>query len=147
MWLLVFEWGLVSCCVCNCCVFALIVLCVCVFRSQGFVLLKCFVVFRAVAQVIVMRITFVFLVFGYDGCIDCEFVRGLGSYCFLSVFDFCKCRRRVCRSQFKLLVSEVSIFVFGVVGVVLVVVFLFLSSVSVVHSYLWVTGMIFLRQI
>ena len=103
--------------------------------------------FRTVAQVIVILVTFVFLVFDYDGCIYCEFVRGLGFYCFLRVIYFCKCRRRVCRSQFKLLVSEVSIFVFGVVGVVLVVVFLFLSSVSVVHSYLWVTGMIFLRQI
>ena len=99
------------------------------------------------AQVIVMLVTFIFLVFDYDGCIYCEIVRGLGFYCFLRVFYFCKCRRRVCRPQFKLLVSELSIFVFGVVGVVLVVVFLFLSSVSVVPSYLWATGTIFLRHI
>ena len=103
--------------------------------------------FRTVAQAIVLLVTLVFLVFDCDDCIYCEFVRGLGFYCFLSVFDFCKCRRRVCRSQFKLLVSEVSIFLFGVVGVELVVVCLFLSSVSVVHSNLWVTGTIFLMQI
>ena len=42
--------------------------------------------------------------------------------------------------------SVFSIFVFGVVGVVVVVVFGVLSSVSMMHSYLWVTGT-FLRQI
>ena len=41
-----------------------------------------------------------------------EFVRGLGFHCFLSLFYFCKCWIRVCRSQFKLLMSEVLIFVF-----------------------------------
>ena len=44
-----------------------------------------------------------------------------------------ECWGRVCRSYFKLLVSVVSNFVFGVVGVVVVVVFGFLSSVSMMH--------------
>ena len=39
----------------------------------------------------------------------------------------CYCWRRVCRSHFKMLVLVVSIFVFGVVGVVVVVVSLLLS--------------------
>ena len=44
-----------------------------------------------------------------------------------------ECQRRVCLSYFQLLVCVVSIFVFGVVGVVVVVVFGFLSSVSMMH--------------
>ena len=59
-----FVVGIVVCCVCDCCFFdCLFHLC---FRSQGFVLLKCFFVFCTVAQVIVMPVTFVFLVFDYD---------------------------------------------------------------------------------
>ena len=57
-----------------------------------------------------------------------------------------ECRRRVCRSYFKLFVSVVSIFVFGVVNVVVVVVFGFLSSVSMMHQYLNYEHVIF-RQI
>ncbi len=55
----------------------------------------------------------------------------------LLILDFlsqCKCRRAACETYFKLLVSAVSIFVFVVVGVVFVVVFWFLSAVSMVHS-------------
>ena len=47
-------------------------------------------------------------------------------------FYKCYCWRRVCRSHFKLFVLVVSIFVFGVVGVVVVVVSLLLS-LSIVY--------------
>ena len=65
------------------------------------------------------------------------------AYCF---FYLRECRSRVCRYYFKLFVSVVSIFVFGVVNVVVVVVFGFLSSVSMMHQYLNYEHVIF-RQI
>ena len=58
----------------------------------------------------------------------------------------CYCWIRVCRFHFKMFVLVVSIFVFGVVGVVGVVV-PSLLSLSIVYSYLLVTGTVFFKQI
>ena len=52
-----------------------------------------------------------------------------------------------CLSIFFQLVGVVSILVFGVVGVVVVVVSWLLSSVSMEHSYLWVKGTVYLMQV
>ena len=64
------------------------------------------------------------------------------AFCFVQVC----CLRRVCRSHFKMSVCW-SHFVFGVVGVVVVVVVPWLLSLSVVHLYLLVTGTFFLKQV
>ena len=84
---------------------------------------------------------FVSVAFVIVGAIFCH---GLGLY----VLALCKCccLRRVCRFHFKMLVLLISIFVFGVVGVVVVVVS-WLLSLSIVYSYLLVTGTVFLKQV
>ena len=67
--------------------------------------------------------------------------------CSIASCFFYKCYRwrRVCRSHFRILVLVVSIFVFGVVGAVVVVSLLLLLSIVCVH--LLVTGTVFLNQI
>ena len=82
-------------------------------------------------------------VFVSVGAIFCESRHGFGLYGFFTcVISW----RRVRRFHFKMLGLVVSIFVCGVVGVVCVVVSSLLS-LSIVYSYLLVTGTVFLKQI
>ena len=86
------------------------------------------------------------VVFVYVGAIFCETEHGFGLSCVLFFVTRVIFLIRVCRVRFRMLVLLVSIFVFGVVGVVGVVAPSFLS-LSIVYSYLLVTGTAFLKQI
>ena len=99
------------------------------------------IVVQVILMLVSVRVSFLFMLVPFVVNLDMSLYSVAFAFCYT-----CYCWIRICRFYFKMLVLTVSLLAFVVVGVVGVIV-PSLLSLSIVYSYLFVTGTVFFKHV